>query len=112
MEPIRAESTSKKQTAAVGKLAKLCTGRYDELDGSFVAGLLGFTDLRRRLIGKARGAVLEVAIGTGLNLPLYKTESITRYNGLDLSPGMLQQVCVSHAGLHIVAHSSFLLPIT
>ena len=70
----------------------LCAGDYDQLDGSFVAGLLGFTDLRTRLIGSARGSVLEVAVGTGLNLSLYNRQQITHYIGLDLSPGMLQQV--------------------
>jgi SAM-dependent methyltransferase len=55
------------------------------------------TDLfERRLLGtehrgwacsQARGATLEVAIGTGLNLPHYRAE--VRLTGLDLSPEML-----------------------
>jgi len=46
---------------------------YDGLDGAAPAAALGFPDLRRDLLGRARGHVLELAVGTGLNLPLYDT---------------------------------------
>lgn len=49
------------------------------------------TDLRKQLIGRAHGSVLEVGVGTGLNLPFYNSENIRQYIGLDLSSGMLQQ---------------------
>ena len=67
-------------------------GTYDGLDGGLAAGLLGLTDLRKQLLATAQGSVLEVAVGTGLNLPLYNQQRLQHYTGLDLSPGMLEQV--------------------
>lgn len=67
---------------------------YDGLDAGFAADLLGFTKLRKELVGLASGRVLEVAVGTGINLPLYNWSRVTAYTGVDLSPGMLSQVLV------------------
>lgn len=41
---------------------------YDELDDGALADALGFKDLRAQLLSQAKGQVLEVAVGTGLNL--------------------------------------------
>ncbi|GLI68241.1 hypothetical protein VaNZ11_012593 [Volvox africanus] len=46
--------------------------KYDELDGGAAAEAFGFPQLRRKLLDQARGDVLEVAVGTGLNLPYYR----------------------------------------
>ncbi|ANN17838.1 ubiquinone biosynthesis methyltransferase UbiE [Amycolatopsis orientalis] len=46
-----------------------------------------FGDSRTWACGRAEGEVLEVAVGTGLNLPLYP-EDVT-LTGIDLSDGML-----------------------
>ncbi|OXM60559.1 class I SAM-dependent methyltransferase [Amycolatopsis vastitatis] len=46
-----------------------------------------FGDSREWACGQAAGDVLEVAVGTGLNLPCYPTE--VTLTGLDLSEGML-----------------------
>ncbi|MGW5644393.1 class I SAM-dependent methyltransferase [Saccharopolyspora sp. NPDC003752] len=46
-----------------------------------------FGDTRQWLCGQAEGEVLEVAIGTGLNLGWYPDD--VRLTGVDLSPGML-----------------------
>lgn len=46
-----------------------------------------FGDSREWACGQATGAVLEVAVGTGLNLPRYPAE--VTLTGIDLSDGML-----------------------
>jgi ubiquinone/menaquinone biosynthesis C-methylase UbiE len=46
------------------------------------------TNLREKMIPAARGAVLEVGIGSGLNLPFY-TSSVTKLYGLEPSPELL-----------------------
>ena len=48
---------------------------------------LGVTRLRRRLLRRASGEVLEVAVGTGANLPHYPTGC--RVTAVDASPAML-----------------------
>lgn len=71
---------------------------YDSLDGGAIADLLGFTRLRAEAVGLARGRVLELGVGTGLNLPFYysdsdsstkSTSSISSVTAVDLSQGML-----------------------
>jgi len=42
-------------------------------------------------ITQASGDVLETAVGTGLNLPLYSPSRLTSFSAVDISPGMLQQ---------------------
>ncbi|KAI7835960.1 hypothetical protein COHA_010159 [Chlorella ohadii] len=66
---------------------------YDELDGGAAAESLGFPALRQQLLAQARGDVLETAVGTGLNLPLYDLESgaLASLSAIDLSGGMLAQ---------------------
>jgi len=46
------------------------------------------TPRRAQLIPKARGAVLEIGIGSGLNLPFY-SQAVTRVRGVDASPELL-----------------------
>ncbi|MQA02974.1 MAG: methyltransferase domain-containing protein [Streptosporangiales bacterium] len=48
-----------------------------------------FGDTRQWICQRAAGDVLEVAIGTGLNLPWYPAD--VRLTGVELSPGMLAQ---------------------
>ena len=60
--------------------------RYDDSMAYFERTFIA--DGRSWLVSRARGRVLEIAVGTGINLPLYSAEvSIT---GLDLSPAMLR----------------------
>lgn len=59
---------------------------YDIVEG--VPEFLGVRNLRRDLIKRASGRVLEVAVGTGKNLPYYpRTCEIT---AIDLSPAMIE----------------------
>ncbi|WP_443678873.1 class I SAM-dependent methyltransferase [Prauserella halophila] len=63
------------------------SGRYDRQMRFWELRLL--RDTRTWLCGRATGEVLEVAIGTGLNLSSYP--SGVTVHGIDLSPGMLKQ---------------------
>jgi ubiquinone/menaquinone biosynthesis C-methylase UbiE len=44
--------------------------------------------LRQRVVGQARGRVIEIGIGSGLNLPFYGRE-VTSLHGVDPSPHLL-----------------------
>jgi ubiquinone/menaquinone biosynthesis C-methylase UbiE len=65
--------------------------RYDHETGYYDRFLLG--DGRARVCSQARGDVLEVAVGTGRNLPFYPPG--IRLVGIDLTPAML---AIAHAG--------------
>jgi predicted TPR repeat methyltransferase len=66
--------------------------KYDQLDGGTLAEGLGLEQLRRSMTATAAGRVLEIAVGTGLNLPNYNRAKITKLDCIDLSSAMLQQV--------------------
>lgn len=70
--------------------------RYDTLDGrNAVTEALGFTAARRSLLSRAKGDVLEVGVGTGVNLPLYNREVLRSLTGIDTSSGMLSQAATN-----------------
>ena len=47
-----------------------------------------FSDQRRKIVPLARGRVLEVGIGSGLNLPFYDPDKVSHVWGLDPSESM------------------------
>lgn len=58
---------------------------YDRVEG--IPDLLGVSRLRRRLLKRASGKVLEVAVGSGRNLPFYPSDC--QITTLDVSNEML-----------------------
>jgi len=67
---------------------------YDEIADQyekkiwFDQRILGVARLRKKLLSKATGKILEVACGTGLNIPLFLSGS--DITAVDLSPNMLE----------------------
>ena len=49
----------------------------------WACGLNSHASQRRRLVPRARGVVLEIGIGSGLNLPFYDADRVTKVIGLD-----------------------------
>jgi ubiquinone/menaquinone biosynthesis C-methylase UbiE len=47
-----------------------------------------FNAYRRRIVGQAAGCVLEIGVGSGLNLPFYGS-AVVHVIGIDPSPGLL-----------------------
>ena len=74
-------------------------GRYDKLDGGPLADALGLQRLRAAAVGRCRGRVLEVGVGTGLNLPMYNSDACSSLTAVDLSPGMLKEAELAAAAL-------------
>lgn len=66
-------------------------------------------DLRSKLLARAAGCVLEVGVGTGLNLRHYPRNGVTSIDAVDLSPGMLRQV-TSPLELVLLFYSSSAAP--
>src|SRR5688572_9615677 len=68
---------------------------YDEVANQyekriwFDQHILGVARLRKQLLSKARGKILEVACGIGQNFILFPANS--EITGVDLSPKMLEQ---------------------
>ncbi|MDH3703928.1 MAG: class I SAM-dependent methyltransferase, partial [Alphaproteobacteria bacterium] len=54
---------------------------------------------RARIIPAARGRVLEIGIGSGLNLPHYGS-AVSSVDGIDLSPQLLAIASKAVAGRH------------
>jgi len=78
-------STQDPGTAAVSRAYGRMAGGYDRQMAVFERLL--FRGFRQWATGHARGTVLELGVGTGLNLPLYAPE--VRVLGVDLSDEML-----------------------
>ena len=64
---------------------------YNDLDGGSAASMLGINEARNRLLGQAKGHVLELAVGTGLNLDSYNPQQLSSLTLVDISDGMLKE---------------------
>ena len=62
---------------------------YDELDGGKAADVLGLDQARTTLFRQAYGSVLEIGVGTGLNLEKYDPSKLESLTLVDISQGML-----------------------
>ncbi|MDV7246572.1 MULTISPECIES: class I SAM-dependent methyltransferase [Rhodococcus] len=72
--------------AKVEKVFDTMSRHYDTQMGFFERFVLG--PARQWAVAQASGRVLEIAVGTGLNLPLYGPQ-VEKVVGVDLSEGML-----------------------
>lgn len=79
--------TRRRSTARVERYFDAHAGHYDRQMGGAERWLLGAQ--RQWATSRAGGDVLELAVGTGLNLPLYGAE-VGHVLGLDLSEAMLE----------------------
>ncbi|SFB60718.1 phosphatidylethanolamine N-methyltransferase /phosphatidyl-N-methylethanolamine N-methyltransferase [Amycolatopsis marina] len=79
--------SSAKQLARLRRYWDKHSRNYDRQMG--FADRKFFGDTRQWVCGQAHGRVLEVAVGTGLNLPFYSDDATV--TGVDLSPAMLEQ---------------------
>ena len=74
---------------------------YDELDGGAASSILGLDEARSQLLAKASGKVLEIGVGTGLNLAKYNPSAVTSLTVADISEGMLQEAKVRVQALNL-----------
>jgi len=76
-----------RQNARLREVWERDAADFDKKMGWFERWFLG-EDNREWVCSRAQGEVLEVAVGTGLNLPLYPETA--RVIGVDLSPAMIE----------------------
>lgn len=88
LAPTRSEAGSaanRAETERVQRLYDEAAGKYDRAIG--IPEKVLFGGGRRWVCTQARGEILEIAVGTGRNLPYYPADS--RLTGIELSPAML-----------------------
>lgn len=73
----------------------------------FACGLPVVSQLRRQVIPRAAGRVLEIGMGTGLNLPFYDKGQVTALVGIDPAPQMhrMARRRSERAGLPVELHA-------
>lgn len=81
--------------------------RYDRGMGLF--NRLGLGPLRRRLIGDVHGEILEIGVGTGLNLPLYPAGA--RVTAVELDAERLSAAQMRPGAAHLVRANAEHLPL-
>lgn len=72
--------------------------------------MLLLNQLRRRVISYLSGQVLEIGVGTGVNLPLYTPQA--RVTGLEIDPDHLGRALVrkTHSQVHLLQADAAFLP--
>ena len=78
--------TQQKETERVREIFDASAAKYDK--GMAFTEKLFFGDGRAWACSQARGRVLEIAIGTGRNLPFYQAD--VEITGIEISPAMLE----------------------
>lgn len=79
---------------------------YDSLDGGSASTMLGIDQARADLFKQAKGKVLEIGAGTGLNLEKYDFSKIESLTLLDISQGMLTMAEQRWKNMTVVTTSS------
>ncbi len=99
--------TSSEAEISYDKYAK----NYDALDGGSISNSLGIEEARISLLQSARGRVLEIGVGTGLNLGKYKFSSspdamdgVTSLTLVDISEGMMMEAKEKLNSLNVPPH--------
>lgn len=90
----KAKNTMSNNTSAVPSTVDEVRAAYNENASTYalvesIPEYLGLRRIRRRLIQQAESKVLEVAVGTGLNLPYYASDC--RLTAVDISEAMLER---------------------
>jgi methyltransferase OMS1 len=112
--PIAAKSTapaiaitSSEAETSYDKYAK----SYDDLDGGSLSNSLGIEEARTKVLQSAKGRVLEIGVGTGLNLSKYKfasspsdTNGVTSLTLVDISDGMMAEAKEKLNTLNVPSH--------
>lgn len=73
----------------VSKLYDIYSTNYNIINDGMAAKTFGIEELRQLSTKNVHGNVLEVAVGTGLQLPYYNWNEIKSFTGLDASRDML-----------------------
>lgn len=73
----------------VSKLYDIYSTNYNIINDGMAAKTFGIEELRKLSTQNVHGNILEVAVGTGLQLPYYNWNKIESFTGIDASPDML-----------------------
>jgi ubiquinone/menaquinone biosynthesis C-methylase UbiE len=66
-----------------------------------VCGTADIIEERRRAMARTRGHVLEIGVGSGLNLPLFDRRDVIDVVGVDPSPQLLARAAARHASVPV-----------
>jgi ubiquinone/menaquinone biosynthesis C-methylase UbiE len=86
-KPQRIPNSAKMSTNQVQSAYDVIAPQYDKKIW-FDQHILGVARLRKNLLSKATGKILDVACGTGINIPFFPT--VSDIMAVDLSPNMLE----------------------